>query len=176
MRCTEFLATYSDFRDGLIDDPGLERRVIDHLLACPRCMQYDARVARGVTLLRTLSDLEPSARSCRQLKSQVGMAPLRLEEPVRPAPAGVLGGLMVATAVILLVWSVGGGEPRAGFEAVAADVEMALPAARPLPAIVAIPSPPFVSFTELSAPSFEAQWRTPGAHDEAFVSWTSSEP
>ena len=176
MRCSEFLAAYSDFRDGLIDDPALERQVIDHLLSCSRCMQYDARVARGVTLLRTLSDLEPSARLRRRLKRRVGGTPLRLEEPVRPAPAGVMGGLMVATAVILLVWSIGGGEPEVRLETAAAEVEWAPPASQPLPAVVAIPSPPFVSFTELAAPSFEARWRTPGAHDEAFASWTTSQP
>ncbi len=139
-------------------------------------MQYDARVARGITLLRTLSDLEPSPRFRRQLEKRVGPSPLRLEEPVRPAPASVMGGLMVATAVALLAWSIGGREPAPDVQAVAAQVEMVQPPSKPLPAIVAIPSPPFVSFTELSAPSFEAQWRTPGAHDEAFVSWTSSEP
>jgi hypothetical protein len=47
------------------------------------------------------------------------------------------------------------------------------PASRPLPAIVAIPSPPFVSFSELSAPSFEAEWRTPGARDEPLAQWTA---
>ena len=139
-------------------------------------MQYDARVARGVTLLRTLSDLEPSARIRHQLERRGRTAPLQLEEPVRPAPAGVMGGLMVATAVILLVWSIGSGEPDARLQTAAAEVEWAQPATRPLPAVVAIPSPPFVSFTQLAAPSFQARWRTPGAHDEAFASWTTSRP
>ena len=171
MRCSDFLARYSEFRDGLLDDPALERCMAAHLLSCPQCMCYDARVARGVTLLRTFADLEPSPQFRSRLAQRIETRPLRLEEPVRPAPAGILAGLMVATAVILLVWSVRQTEPPVITTAVAA--ESVPPASRPLPAIVAIPSPPFVSFSELSAPSFEAEWRTPGARDETLAQWTA---
>jgi hypothetical protein len=167
MRCTEFLDAYSDFRDGLLHDPVLERRIVDHLSVCPRCMEYDARVARGVCVLRTFSDLEPSPGWRRSLERQVGNRRLHLEKPVAPAPAGVMVGLMVATAIMLLVWT--GDAPdsdRLAIETAAAEP--------PLPAIVAIPSPPFVSFTQLTAPSFRAEWRTPGTQDEALVAWSAN--
>jgi hypothetical protein len=171
MRCSDFLARYSEFRDGLLDDPAIERRMAAHVLSCPQCTRYDARVARGVTLLRTFADLEPSPQFRSRLARRIETRPLRLEEPVRPAPAGILAGLMVATAVILLVWSVRQAQPPVVSTVAAAEsVPSVTP---PLPAIVAIPSPPFVSFSELSAPSFEAVWRTPGARDETLVQWTA---
>lgn len=171
MRCSDFLASYSEFRDDLINDPVLERRMAAHLLSCPRCMRYDARVARGVTLLRTFADLEPSPDFRRRLEKRMVSPPPRLEEPVRPAPAGIMAGLMVATAIILLIWSVRHNEPSAAATVAAEDIP---PSGPPPPAIVAIPSAPFVSFTQLSAPSFDAQWRTPGARDDAFVLWTAA--
>jgi hypothetical protein len=172
MICSEFLESYSDFRDGLIGDPDLARRLAEHLLDCRRCMQYDARLARGVTLLRTLSDLEPSPRFRRELARQLESGHLALEDPVRPAPAGVMVGLMVATAAALVLWA--GTRPSDTPELPAARA--ALPRTVPLPAVVAHASPPFVSFTELSAPAFETDWRTPGAEDVSPVGWTGAEP
>jgi hypothetical protein len=172
MRCTEFLELYSDFRDGRVQDSALERRVRDHLATCPACMAYDARVSRGVCVLRTLSDLEPSPGWRRALARQVGTRRLQLERPVEPAPAGVMVGLMVATALILLLWT--GHAPDANLNTVASQAAEPAPATDPpLPAIVAIPSPPFVSFTQLTAPSFRAEWRTPGSQEETLVGWSS---
>jgi hypothetical protein len=172
MTCTEFLAAHSDFRDGLIGDPDLARRLSDHLIACPQCMRYDARLARGVTLLRTLSDLEPSPRFRRELARQLASRHLKLEEPVRPAPAGIMVGLMVATAAALVLWA--GKTPSEGSDLPAGVT--AVHHAVPLPAVVARASPPFVSFTELSAPAFEADLQTPGSGGESPVSWTGTEP
>jgi len=174
MTCSEFLETYSDFRDGLIDDPGLARRLADHLAVCPRCMQYDARVARGTTLLRSFSDMEPSPRFRHELARRLNRSHLTLEEPVRPAPAGIMVGLMVATAIALVVWTTGD-HPVAPAPAVETAAAPAASSPQP-PAVVALPSPPFVSFTDLSAPAFEAEWRTPGARDESLASWTGAVP
>ena len=172
MTCSEFLESYSDFRDGLIDDPDLARQLSGHQLACRRCMQYDARLARGVTLLRTLSDLEPSPRFRRELARRLDCGCLALHEPVRPAPAGIMVGLMVATAAALVLWA--GMKPSPSSDVPTEQV--AAQRTAPLPAVVAHASPPFVSFTELSDPAFEADWRTPGAADASPVSWTGAEP
>jgi hypothetical protein len=84
-------------------------------------------------------------------------------------------GLMVATAIILLVWT--GHAPDAASNAVAASATEPAPTPEPpLPAVVAIPSAPFVSFTQLAAPSFRAEWRTPGTQDETLVGWSSDRP
>ena len=171
MQCAEFLDLYSDFRDGAIADARLERRILDHLATCPQCMDYDARVARGVCVLRTFSDLEPTPEWRRSLTKRVGRQRLRLEEPVAPAPAGVMVGLMVATAIVLVLWT-GYAESPIGTVAQTAAVETEPAPTAPLPAIVAIPSPPFVSFTHLSAPAFNTEWRTPGTQDEMLVRWS----
>lgn len=171
MQCAEFLDLYSDFRDGVIADAQLERRILDHLSTCPQCMEYDATVARGICVLRTFSDLEPTAAWRHSLAERVGKGRLQLEEPVAPAPAGIMVGLMVATAIVLVLWT-GHAEAPAGSLAQAVAVEPQ--PAPPLPAIVAIPSPPFVSFTRLSAPAFNTEWRTPGTQDEMLVRWSSA--
>ena len=53
MDCSDFLAKYSEHRDG-----GLEkserRRVKDHLDACSSCKKYDDTLRRGIDLLRSL--------------------------------------------------------------------------------------------------------------------------
>jgi len=174
MTCSEFLESYSDFRDGLIDDPGVARRLGDHLAVCPRCMQYDARVARGATLLRSFSDIEPSPRFRRELARRLTRSHLTLEEPVRPAPAGIMVGLMVATAIALVVWT-SGERGAVAVPAVETAAARAAPSPPP-PAVVALPSPPFVSFTELSAPAFDTEWRTPGAGDATLASWPGAVP
>ena len=173
MRCADFLDIYSDFRDGRLGDPALERRVAEHLSACPSCAAYDARIARGICVLRTLGDVEPSPGWRRSIVSRVGRRRLQLEEPVAPAPAGVMVGLMVATAIILLVWT--GHPPDAAVSTLETRAVEPTPDP-PLPAVVAIPSAPFVSFTELTAPSFRAEWHTPGAREETLVGWSGDEP
>ncbi len=173
MTCLEFLESYSEFRDGLVADPDLARRLSQHLLSCPRCTQYDVRLARGVTLLRTLSDLEPSPRFRRDLARRLEASRhLALEEPVRPAPAGIMVGIMVATAAALVLWM--GMKPAPA--PVTPVAQVGPERVEPLPVVVAHASPPFVSFTDLSDPAFEADWRTPGAADASPVSWTGAEP
>lgn len=171
MQCAEFLDLYSDFRDGVITDARLERRILDHLATCPQCMEYDAKVARGVCVLRTFSDLEPTPEWRRSLAARVGPHRLRLEEPVAPAPAGIMVGLMVATAIVLMFWT-GHAEPPVGVTAQPTAVATEPDPTPPLPAIVAIPSPPFVSFTHLTAPAFNTEWHTPGTQDEMLVHWS----
>ena len=155
MDCTDFLERYSDYRDGLIEDAALWERMSQHLLSCPRCMQYDARVARGVTLFKTLSDIRPSWAFRRRLASRLADANLVLDEPVTPAPAGIMVALMLITAAALFVWESTAGPPQVAVEPAPTEV--------PLPVAVANPGPPFVSFAHLSVPAFGAAWRAPGS-------------
>jgi len=155
MDCTDFLERYSDYRDGLIEDPALWERMSQHLLSCPRCMQYDARVARGVTLFKTLSDIRPSWAFRRRLADRLSSTHLVLDEPVTPAPAGIMVALMIITAAALFLW-----ETTAPPRQVAVEPD---PVVAPLPVAVANPGPPFVSFAHLSVPAFGAEWRAPGS-------------
>ncbi len=168
MRCTEFLEHYSDFRDAQFANPDLARQMRRHLLACPRCMQYDARVSRGVTVFKTLSDLEPSTDFRRSLTRRLLSEPLAEPEPVMPASAGLTVALMVATGVALVVWDRSASSTEPLPSSAASEI--------PVPAVVANAGIPFVSFTDLSVPAFGGGWRTPGAIDEPLVSHTAIAP
>jgi hypothetical protein len=160
MNCTDFLERYSDYRDGLIEDAELWERMSQHLLSCPRCMQYDARVARGVTLFKTLSDIRPSWAFRRRLASRLADTHLVLHEPVTPAPAGIMVALMLITAAALFLWETTNAPQRVAVEPAAAEA--------PLPVAVANPGPPFVSFAHLSVPAFGGEWRAPGSGEAQF--------
>lgn len=167
MQCAEFLELYSDYRDGLIQDGGLERSMLRHLLSCPHCMCYDARVARGVTALKAFSDLEPSAGFRAALDGRLATSVLQETDPVTPGPAGVMVGLMVATAIALLFWA---GQSRIANQVPQAVATHAIePVQPPLPAVVANPGAPFVSFANLSVPAFNRELRAPGASDATFT-------
>lgn len=109
MYCSEFLEIYSDYRDGLIADPKVVQSVEHHLRHCERCMHYDALVARGVMALRSTSDMEPARtlkRKWSQRRAGLSAAPDNEDlDEVRPAHAGIMVALMVATGLALLVWS-----------------------------------------------------------------------
>jgi anti-sigma factor RsiW len=162
MHCSDFLELYSDYRDGTLADRDRLREMQQHLFTCRRCMQYHARVARGVTVLRTFTDLEPSPRFRRDLTTRLARTPAVAEEPVTPAPAGLMVALMVATAFALLLWEGKG-------DAVREASTVAAPTPPSLPAVVANAGVPFVSFADLTVPSFAAEWHTPGAADQTFL-------
>jgi hypothetical protein len=166
MRCTDFLELYSDYRDGLIGDPVLNLDMSQHLITCRRCMQYDARVARGVTVLKTLSDLEPSRVFRRELAGRLAEAPPVRDEPVIPAPAGIMVALMLLTAVAFFLWEAGTGSTQARGEPPETP--------RPFPVAVANPGPPFVSFGHLAVPAFGGEWHTPGAAEGPLVLHTAA--
>lgn len=161
MTCSEFLEQYSDYRDGILADPAEFDRMRQHLAECPRCRTYDARIARGVTALRSFAEIQPSLQFRRRLARQLAQSttdPL----PITPAPAGLMVAFMLAAAVLLLVWP--------STKRPTARPERPI-ARRLLPAIVVSPGPPFVSFTSLDVPAFSATWRIPGAHTESFVGY-----
>jgi hypothetical protein len=105
MRCSNFLQLYSDYRDGLIEDPRLEGDVRQHLTECSRCMDYDASIARGVMLLKATSDIGPSLRFTRRLKSRLSQDDGESEvgENARSVHAGIMVVLMMAAAIALAV-------------------------------------------------------------------------
>ncbi len=164
MRCTEFLRLYSDYRDARLADPLLARRLRRHLRACPRCMRYDARVSRGVTVLKTFSDLEPSSGFRRKLARRLLAEPIAAPEPVMPASGGLMIALMAATGVALVVWDRASTTTAESLPPASASIQA------PVPAVIANPGIPFVSFTTLSVPPFGGGWRTPGAIGQPFIS------
>lgn len=51
MDCTQFLTSFTDYRDGLLA-AGRRARVEEHLASCPSCRRYCRVVDEGVRLLR----------------------------------------------------------------------------------------------------------------------------
>lgn len=169
MSCVEFLEHYSEHRDGVIADPVLRRQLERHLRTCGTCMRYDARLARGITVLRTFSDLEPSRSFSQTLAGRLTRTEVGEEDPVTPGRPSVMIGLMVAAALALFFW--GGDRPSQG-----APVAAGPPTTPPLPAVVANAGIPFVSFADLSVPSFAPTSRAPGANDQTFFTLTTTAP
>jgi len=171
MQCHEFLELYSEYRDGLVTGSSLECRMLRHLATCQTCMRYDARVSRGVTAMRAFSDLELTAGFQGELDGRLARAALAEEEPVMPGSAGLMVGLMVATALALVIWGGWGQTGVAPSQSLTA--ERVSPTQPPLPAVFANPRPPFVSFADLSVPAFNPETRTPGATDGSFATLTA---
>lgn len=115
MRCPEFLTLYSDYRDGVIAEIAVRRRLREHLNQCARCRRYDTVIRRGVAMLRG-TELEGPAWVPSDLVH---------EEPLEPAPARYAGALVLLAALSLLVWE-GRGTPDER-EAVTRPVAIANP-------------------------------------------------
>ncbi|MFQ5702871.1 MAG: zf-HC2 domain-containing protein [Gemmatimonadales bacterium] len=105
MRCSDFLELYSDYRDGLIADRARTERIRHHLATCSRCMEYDARISRGVMALRATSDIEPSRNFLCQLDDRLAGSPQLVpsDGAARVAPAGFMVGLMLLAALAIVV-------------------------------------------------------------------------
>jgi hypothetical protein len=162
MRCQEFLIHFSDYHDGRLAGSELEQRMRTHERSCANCARYVARMARSLTAFRSLSDIEPSAAFREELQQRLMGGP-EVEEPVTPAPAGVMVALMLATCAALFLWQAGR--------------DTTLPVrpsqrATPSPVVIVTPGPPFVAFTELTVPAFRGKWRAPGSADPPFATFT----
>lgn len=168
MHCAEFLEYYSDYRDGLIDDQGLLEQLNQHLLTCPRCMRYDARLARGVTVLRTLSHVDPSPGFRRQLADRLTASPVEAEQPIMPAPAGLMVALMLITAAALFLWHGAADAPQP---------EVAQQHTPAPPALVVVsPGVPIVGFADFSVPAPDGEWAASGADQEPLSLQTAISP
>ena len=138
MTCAEFRASYTEFRDGLIAEPGEEQRFEEHLEVCASCRKYDTTLRRAVLALQATETVEPSADFRRRLDRRLKRERF-LSGPTLPARIGLLAALFVAVAFALVAW-----------EGVRRPVSYRVPALPPVP----FPKPvaqaglPFVSFQD----------------------------
>ncbi|HEX9705910.1 MAG TPA: hypothetical protein VGA20_11740 [Gemmatimonadales bacterium] len=140
MNCPEFLARYSDFRDGLVTAPRELRRFERHLACCRQCRRYDAALRRGVLALNAADSVEPSPAFRQRLEERLRRERRMVSAPVLPARAGVAAALFLAVAVALVAL-----ESTAVGRAVARAPE--LPAV-PFPKPVAQVGLPLVTFQD----------------------------
>ncbi len=144
MRCSDFLDNYSDFRDGTVENPVLRRLLLAHLEECRRCARYREVIERGLAKLRAAEPVEPSRRFRTALRRRLAAS---TQEPAAlfPVPMRFVGSLVVAAAVAMLVIE---GLNRNGQE-----IDPLTAPAHPMPVVRANPSPPFVTFADLSSPA-----------------------
>src|SRR5512135_223875 len=104
MNCREFLARYTDFRDGLITAPREARLFTRHLASCAACRRYDAALRNGVGALQGTIVHEPGERFRHRLERRIAAERVRARRPYLPVRPALAGALLVAAALILVVW------------------------------------------------------------------------
>lgn len=140
MTCAEFLARYTDFRDGLIGAPREARRFARHIAACPSCRRFDEALRDGVGALQSLMPEEPDTAFRQRLARRLAAERLQLARPFSPKRPALAAALLVAAAIGLLVWESARRPPAV------ATVPPLPPV--PFPKPVAQAGPPFVSFQD----------------------------
>ena len=152
MHCSEFLRLYSDYRDGLLSDARLVRRLSRHLAACRSCTRYDGSLRAGVQALRrTAVELEPTPQFRERLRERIA-AGAEPAVPVTPGAAGVAALLMLAAALALVILQTTNRPAEPGKPQLASTEPPQ--AENPTPMVVVNPSMPFVTFTDLATPTF----------------------
>jgi len=170
MDCSEFLDAYSDYRDGVVTEPGLLLRLRKHLQTCRHCARYDRLIRKGVVALRKHAEIEPSPEFARRLKQRLAAGgPASALLPITPPGSRVAAAVMIAAAVVFLVYEGlrGPEQPR--------RTASTLPS-EPMPLVVANPGLPFVTFNDLNAPAiYPAQSGRIRAQDSALalVTWAN---
>ncbi len=139
MTCQEFLARYTDFRDGLVTTSREARRFSRHLRTCASCRRYDAALHHGVGALQTIPSTEPDAAFRRRLERRLSAERDRAGRPILPTRPALAAAVLVAVALGLLAWEGTRRNPTASVQS--------LPPV-PFPKPVAQAALPFVSFQD----------------------------
>lgn len=140
MTCTEFLARYTDYRDGLIGAPREARRFTRHIATCAACRRYHTALQDGVDALQTLQPEEPDTAFRQRLARRLAVERAQAGRPVIPSRPAIAAALLVAAAIGLLAWEGARRHPSV------ASVQPLPPV--PFPKPVAQAGPPFVSFQD----------------------------
>jgi anti-sigma factor RsiW len=140
MTCREFLARYTEFRDGLITTPREVRRFARHLGSCPACQRYDSALRHGVGALQGTPRPEANDDFRRRLERRLATERVRAGRPHIPARPALAGAVLVAVALSFVVWE---GARRRPAETVAPSLPPV-----PFPKPVAQAGLPFVSFQD----------------------------
>jgi len=148
MRCSDFLKYYSDYRDGSIHDPRIRRRLTLHMSRCESCCRYDRAITSGVGILRRESAVEPSERFRVRLRCQLAIEGGKRRRSIARRARRVTS-LALSGAVALLVYEGFAHDPE----------ETRTPtvlAPAPMPMVTASPGYPFVTVSQLTAPSLQS--------------------
>jgi hypothetical protein len=162
MNCREFLARYTDFRDGLISAPREVRRFARHLATCEACRRYDEALRHGVGALREpRPEFDDDFR--RRLDRRIASERARAGRPYIPTRPALAGALLVVVALTFVVWEA----RRRPADARAPSIPPV-----PFPQPVAQAGLPFVSFQD---PRTGVATGHPYPYGTAFVEPASAE-
>jgi hypothetical protein len=101
MRCEEFLTRYSEFVDGALSAIDAER-LRAHLASCARCLRYDRVYRRGVALLATDTQPQPSPLFFDQLHLRMDVEDRRALQPISTS---VATAVTIAAVLAVLIWA-----------------------------------------------------------------------
>lgn len=104
MHCAEFLARYSEYRDGTVTAPRELRRFRRHVASCPRCRAFDVALRDGVAALRDVPAVAPSPSFRRRLEARLAAERAGAATPRAPVLVRLAGALLVLAAMSLLGW------------------------------------------------------------------------
>ena len=102
MNCLQFRDDYSDFSDGLLDEPA-ELRCHAHMAECAACRRFDAAFRRGLCALRGLRPPEPSWDFDERLFARLASERAR-SEPESRYLVGAAGTVLVLAVVGSVGW------------------------------------------------------------------------
>ena len=139
MTCREFVARYSEYRDGLITAPREARQFARHLASCRACQRYDAALRRGIGSLQTPGP-EPDTAFRSRLDRRLASERAKAGRPSSPARPAFAAALLVAIAIGLIAWETAQHHPSV-------VVAPTLPPV-PFPKPVTQAGVPFVSFQD----------------------------
>lgn len=106
MDCTEFLASHSEFFDGVLS--GERARAFSrHLAACRSCARYHEVVRQGRELLRSLPPIEPSYDFYPRLQHRLYhlMDAAQSQQGSRASGTSTAAALAIALAMTIAAWS-----------------------------------------------------------------------
>jgi hypothetical protein len=104
MNCGEFLAGYTEFRDGVVSWER-EEDFLSHLEACESCARYDRVVRGGIDVLLGLPELEVSDDFGERLQHRLYHVDDETSFAARRVNAGTAWGTMgVAAMIALAAW------------------------------------------------------------------------
>src|SRR5262245_58778997 len=104
MTCTEFLARYTEYRDGLIGAPREARRFARHIATCASCRRCDTALADGVDALHGIRRDEPDTAFRERLARRLALERAQAGRPHVPSRPSLAAALLIAAAIGLLAW------------------------------------------------------------------------
>lgn len=100
--CTTYLALHTAYLDGDLDAAAREAHTA-HAAACASCARYARVLSRGLSIVRDIEEIEPSAHFEERLRHRI----FHIEDEARLSRGNsrTLAGIAAAALLTLIAWS-----------------------------------------------------------------------